>query len=103
MSLMNFFKKEASVPDFFRPILWSVDFALVNVEKDKQTLIVQALNYGDLRHLRWIKETYGVGQIAKVLNSVPESEVKPHMGRLAELLFHIQLHQHALRNTNTTS
>src|SRR3989338_1014168 len=52
-------KSSLSLPLFFKSILWSSNFKNIDPEKAKRTIIIQAINYGDLRHWRWILARYG--------------------------------------------
>jgi hypothetical protein len=45
-----------TVPEIFRPILWSYDFDRIDPVKHRKTLIVQAINYGSLAHWRWLRQ-----------------------------------------------
>ena len=47
------------LPPLFRPLLWSYDFSNIDADKHRKTIIVHALNYGTLKHWRWIKKHYG--------------------------------------------
>lgn len=76
-----------SVPAFFHTILWSYDVAKLDVEKHKKLLIAQAINYGDLKHWRWLAATYGKEQVREILGAIPASEIRPRVQRLAALLF----------------
>jgi hypothetical protein len=44
--------QESTLPQTFRPLLWSYDFSRIDPLKHKKTIIVQALNYGLLAALR---------------------------------------------------
>ena len=74
------------LPPLFRPLLWSYDFSRIDADKQRRTIIVQALNYGTLEHWRWIKNHYGVAAIREVLSGIPASEIRPKARRLASLL-----------------
>ncbi len=76
-----------SLPVFFKPLLWSYDFSRIDLENDKKTIIVRAINYGDLSHWRWIVHYYGLHEVRKVLTVLPETEIRPRVRKLAELLF----------------
>lgn len=80
-------QKNRILPDFFRPILWSYDFSAIKPEKDKKTIIVNAINYGDLVHWRWINKYYSREIIKKILEQIPVSEIRPRVLRLATLIF----------------
>lgn len=86
-----------TLPSFFHPLLWSYDTARIDVQRDQKTIIVQALNYGDLIHWRWILNTYGSAQIQQVLGMLPESELRPRVRKLVMLVFGINTFGHARR------
>jgi len=75
------------LPDYFKPLLWSYDFDRVNSEKSKKTVIVNAINYGDLKHWRWIKRNYGERTVHEVLVKTMKSEIRPGVRRLASIIF----------------
>lgn len=79
--------KKGSLPEIFRPILWSYRFENMDTEKDKHTIITQAINYGMLEHWRWIKNVYGQKEIQNVVESMPKTALRRHVRKLADLLF----------------
>lgn len=87
-----------SLPDFFRPILWSYDIRRIDVARDRKAIIVQALNYGDLEHWRWLVHTYGKEEIRKVLAGLPMTEFRSRVRRLIILVFSIDAFSHAPRS-----
>lgn len=89
--------KKITLPDFFRPILWSYDFSAVDLEKDKKTIVINAINYGDLIHWRWINKYYGRREIQKILSQIPTSEIRPRVFRLASIIFAVNSFNHAPR------
>ena len=50
-------KKETILPDFFKPILWGLKWDALEIEKDKEEIILAALNHGELEHLKQIEES----------------------------------------------
>lgn len=78
-------------PEFFRPLFWSYDFDSLSLEKNKKTIILTAVNYGSLKHWRWIRDYYGKTVVAGILGSIPASELKRRAGKLAEILFQVKL------------
>lgn len=84
-------KTGRKLPEFFRPLFWSYDFNSLDLEKNKKTIIIAAINYGDLGHWRWVKDYYGKTAVAGILSGISASELKPRAGRLAEILFQIKL------------
>jgi hypothetical protein len=89
MNLMN-----NTLPSYFKPILWSYSFKDIDPEKDKKPIIVNAINYGDLKHWRWLKKRY---QVADVLANISASELRDRSRKLAGLLFGIKKFNHAPR------
>ena len=77
------------LPEFFKSVLWSSDFSKVDPEKEKKMIIVQAVNYGDLDHWRWISDTYGAGAVREILSSIPATEIRDRVRRLAGVLFRV--------------
>jgi hypothetical protein len=78
------------LPEIFKPILWSFEWKNLDIWKDKEDIILAALNYGELEHLRWIIETYGKDEIKKVLSRRLKTEVYPESRNLARVLFGVQ-------------
>jgi len=89
-----------SLPDFFRPLLWSYDVGRIDVQRDKRTIIVQALNYGDLEHWRWLIKAYGREGIRETLRTLPVTELRPRVQRLVMLIFGIDVFPYASRSTH---
>lgn len=77
----------SKLPEMFRPVLWSYDFEKCDPEKMKNTIIENAIMYGDLEHWRWIKSFYGVPEVQKVLNTISVSAVRPSVIKLAKMMF----------------
>lgn len=87
------------LPDFFKPLFWSYNFDEIDPEKQKKLVIVNSINYGDLKHWRWVKNYYSAETIRETLESMAASELRPQAGRLAELLFNLRLN-YAPRSSN---
>ena len=73
--------------------MWSYDFNSLNLSKNKKTIILNTINYGDLKHWRWIIDYYGKDEVKKVLERVPVWELRKRVLKLASLIF-------SLRNLN---
>lgn len=83
------------LPETFRPLLWSYKFEEIDPLKHKREIVVNAINYGDLSHWRWLVEFYGQAKVKSLISSLPATELKPRARRLAGYLFHIPSFQHA--------
>ncbi len=88
-----------SIPDFFRPVLWSYDFLSLDALKDKKTIIVNTINYGDWRHWRWVAEQYGEDGVREILVSIPFSTIRPPALKLASIVFSFTDFNYAPRGT----
>jgi hypothetical protein len=89
----------ATLPDNFRPLLWSYNFSATDPERHKKTIITQTINYGDLHHWRWLVRFYGKEAIRQIVSHIPVSEFRPRVRKLAALLFSIDSFNHAPRGT----
>ena len=92
--------QNSTLPETFRPLLWSYDFSRIDPLKHKKTIILQALNYGTLAHWRWLVQSYGREGVRDVLTHVPASEIKPRSLRLASLVFDVERFNYAPRGTH---
>src|ERR1700678_2207535 len=89
-----------TVPEIFRPILWSYDFERIHPLTHRNTLIIQAINYGTLAHWRWLRASYGRDRVRQVLATVPATELRPQARRLAALMFDVPRFNYAPRGTH---
>lgn len=96
---MNGVKNNSKLPEFFRPLFWSYDFDSLDLEKNSKTIVLNAINYGDLKHWRWLKDYYGKSAIVWILENISATELKQRTGRLVEILFNIKLN-HAPRGAH---
>lgn len=86
-----------TLPESFRPLLWSYNFAAISAEKHQKLIITQAINYGTLTQWRWIARRYGKVRVKNVLEHIPETALRPRARRLAALLFGVEHFAYALR------
>ncbi|MDP3724295.1 MAG: hypothetical protein Q8R11_01530 [bacterium] len=78
------------LPAFFAPLFWSSDFTKIDPEKHKLLVILQTVNFGNLRHFRWLVNTFGRQTIRSVLEKRYETEFRPGIRRLVSLLFGVK-------------
>ena len=83
------------LPEMFRPLLWSLKWADLEVNEDKNDIIMNAVNEGTLTHWRWIIKTYGRETIRAVLSKHPITEFHPESYQLARVIFDLPALQHA--------
>ena len=68
--------KKIKLPEMFRPLMWSYRFSEIDAESDKRVIIVNAINYGDLPHWRWLVNYYGRAALKAMLSDIPFSEFR---------------------------
>lgn len=91
--------EKGPLPDFFRPILWSYNFSKLDPEKNKKRIIINSVNYGSLRHWRWIARRYGKPAIREVLETVPVQDLRLRARELAAIIFSVKRFNYAPRGT----
>jgi hypothetical protein len=79
--------KKQKLPEMFRPLLWSFRWRDIDIEENKEDIILNAVNDGTLDHWRWLLKTYGKEEIKRVLNGRLITEFHPESLRLAQLIF----------------
>lgn len=88
-------KGNKKLPSLFRPLLWSLSWKDIDIEEDKEDIIVNTVNYGNLKHWKWLLKTYGEKTIKQVLQNRLESEFHPESRNLAKVLFSVTRFRHA--------
>lgn len=78
------------LPEMFRGLMWSYKFEEIDPEEHYHELIVNTINYGDLKHWRWLIQRYGKGYLREVLTTLPITEFRPRIVKLMMLLFGIE-------------
>ena len=74
-------------PEMFRPLLWGLRWKDIDIEKDKEDIIVNAVNEGRLDHWRWLIQTYGKDTIRSILERRLETEFHLESRNLAKIIF----------------
>jgi hypothetical protein len=82
-------KNQSKLPQSFKPLFWSYDFSKINPQKEKETVVIQTINYGDLDHWKWLNKYYGKNTITKILLKIPATSIKPRTRNLISLIFDI--------------
>lgn len=83
----------------FRSLLWSLRWKDVDINEDKEDIIVNAVNEGTLRHWHWIIKMYGEEKIRRVLKRRLASEFHPESRNLAKVVFSVPQFRHARRSS----
>lgn len=92
--------QDGVLPESFRPILWSYNFSKIDPEKDMKTIVIQAINYGNLKHWNWIMNRYGLSSIQDILTSIVATEIHPRTRKLVSIMFSIEKFNYAPRGTH---
>ena len=92
-------RKITKLPNSFKPLFWSYDFTDLDLKKDKKTIIVNIVNYGDLKQWKWIKDFYGLATLKRTLMTVSATELRSRVRPLAQLIFSIPSFNNAPRST----
>ena len=90
--------KQRKLPKNFKPLLWSYKFSAIDPEKDKRTIIVNTINYGNWKQWGWIMKNYGQKYIKQFLTNTPKSEFFARPLDLISLLLGIKKFKYASRN-----
>ena len=79
-----------NLPDFFKQLFWSQNFSDLDPRDDRKLIIVNAINYGNLEHWRWLKQFYGKEQVAQVISQIPITELRKRVRPLASMMFGVK-------------
>lgn len=88
------------LPLMFRPLLWWAKWSDIDVEQDKEDIVVNAINEGTLNHWGWLLKMYGKETIRKILQRRLDSEFHPESRNLAKVIFSISDFRHARGSTH---
>lgn len=92
-------KAKKMLPDFFKPLFWSYNFSEIDSEENKRVIVVNTINYGDLKHWRWLVDTYGKEGVRSMLKDIPATELRARVRRLAGIIFNVNNFNYAPRGT----
>jgi|AntAceMinimDraft_18_1070375.scaffolds.fasta_scaffold06993_6 hypothetical protein len=90
--------KNLKLPSFFKPLLWSYNFFLIDPKKNKKRIIINTVNYGRWKHLQWIVKFYGRNKLKKIIEETPETEFRVPALKLVSLLLGIKKMKYASRS-----
>ena len=90
--------KKTKLPKDFKWLFWGYDFKSINPFKNKRLIIVNTLNYGNLRQWKWLVRMYGRKNLQEIIKLIPESEFRKQVVKLIKLLFGIKKFKYASRS-----
>ena len=91
-------KSSKKPPNSFKHLLWSYDFAKLDLNKDKKVIITNVINYGDLAQWKWIRDFYGLTSLRKTLMNTTITELRDRVRPLVQLIFSIPNFKYASRS-----
>ncbi len=68
--------KKQKLPEGFKPLMWSYDFSKIDPDKDKETIIINTVNYGFWEQWKWLADYYGINRLKNIITEIPESEFR---------------------------
>ncbi len=87
-------------PETFRPFLWWAKWEDIDIEEDREDIIVSIINEGNLDQWKWLINSYGKDAIANILKKRLASEFHPESRNLAKVIFPATEFQHARTGTH---
>lgn len=63
-------------PQFLKPLFWDIDFEKLDVKKYPRYVIERILEYGDLKHVRWMFKTYPKRTIVETVKKSRQLSLK---------------------------
>jgi hypothetical protein len=92
-------KKTRKPPEMFRPLLWYLKWDSVDINKDKEDIIVNTINEGSLKQWHWLIKTYGKRVVRNTLRKRLITEFHPESRNLAKVIFGVSDFKHARGST----
>ena len=88
---------KTKLPQNFKDLLWSYNFSKIDLEEDKERIIINTINYGDWLHWQWVFNYYGTKEVKEIIENTPASEFRKRALKLVCLLLNIKLIKYASR------
>lgn len=92
-------KRKQKLPKFFKPLFWSYEFSDISPDEHKAETIMQTINYGQLRHWKWVIKYYGQKEIERIVATFPITAFRPQDLRRFAALTGIRKFNYAPRAT----
>jgi hypothetical protein len=58
------------IPNFLRPFLWSYDLKKLDLEKNKEKIIFNILNFGNKKATDWLFKVYSKKEIIQIFKKI---------------------------------
>ena len=90
--------KNSKIPLFFKPLFWSYKFSSIDPRKNKRTIIINTVNYGQWEHWIWVLKFYGKENVKNIIEEIPQTEFRAPALKLISLLLGIKKLKYASRS-----
>jgi len=67
-------KNKKDIPQFLQPFLWSFDLSRLDIEKHKNIIIKNILDFGTTQTTDWLKKNYSKSEIKKAIRLSTQSD-----------------------------
>lgn len=98
MSVNSSSKNKKTLPRFFKPLFWGYRFSSIDPMNTKELIIVNTLNYGDLKQWKWLIKAYGKKNLKNTIKLIPQSEFRKQVIPLVKLLFNVDKFKYVSRS-----
>ena len=88
------------LPPSLRPLVWGLKWYELNIDDDKEDIILGVINGGTIQDWKWLRSVYGKDVVRRVLESRLFSELYPESRNLAKIFFLVNSFRHARISTN---
>jgi len=92
-------KNKQLLPSHFKPLFWGYRFDSINPVNSKRLIIVNTLNYGNLKQWKWLIDNYGRENLRRTIKLIPESEFRKQVIPLIKILFNINKFKYVSRGS----
>jgi len=58
-----------NIPNSVQKVLWSYDLSKIDIKKDKEKIIFNVLNFGDLESVSWLWQQYSREELKKIIKN----------------------------------
>lgn len=88
------------LPSSLRPLTWGLKWDELNINEDKEDIILGVINGGTIQDWQWLRSVYGKDAVRRVLESRLFSEFYPESRNLAKVFFSVNSFHHARKCAN---
>lgn len=92
--------KNPKLPEMFRSLMWSYKFEEIDPDVHYGELVVNTVNYGTLKHWRWLVDYFGKDRMKQILEERWETEFNRESLHLAQIIFGINQFRHVPRGAH---